>query len=118
MILAVQTMERLMSRFPSLPILGLAGALITASLAQAQNTPYIGFAYPAGGQQGTATVVKLGGQRIDGVSGALVTGKGVSARLAHYYRKLSNQEILDARVSDPRNAPDDGCEPVARKNML
>ena len=82
-----------MSRVLWFPILGLVGLLATASSARGQSTPYVGFVYPAGGQQGTTFQVKLGGQRIDGVTGALVTGEGVSAKLAHYYRKLSNQEM-------------------------
>jgi len=82
-----------MSRVLWLPILGLAGLLATASSAPGQATAYIGFVYPAGGQQGTTFRVKLGGQRLDGVTGAIVTGTGVSAKLAHYYRKLSNQEM-------------------------
>ncbi|MHC4403200.1 MAG: hypothetical protein ACYTG0_26360 [Planctomycetota bacterium] len=82
-----------MSRVLWLPILGLAGLLAMASSAPAQSTPYIGFVYPAGGQQGTTFQVKLGGQRIDGVTGAVVTGEGVSAKLAQYYRRLSNQEV-------------------------
>jgi len=82
-----------MSRILWLPILGLAGLLAAAASAQGQATPYIGFVYPAGGQQGTTSQVRLGGQRIDGVSGVLVTGEGVSAKIARYYRKLSNQEM-------------------------
>ena len=93
MVLTVQTMERLMSRVLCLPILGLAGLLAMAPAARGQATPYIGFVYPAGGQQGTTVQVRLGGQRLDGVSGALVTGTGVSAKLVQYYRKLNNQEV-------------------------
>jgi len=75
-----------------LPILGLTGLLGLASSAQGQ-TPYVGFVYPAGGRQGTTVQVRFGGQRLDGVKGAVVTGSGVSAELVQYNRKLSNQEI-------------------------
>ena len=64
-----------------LPILGLAGLLATASSAPGQ-TPYIGFVYPAGGQRGTTFQVQLGGQRLDGVHGATVTGTEVARRSA------------------------------------
>ena len=41
----------------------LAAALLAAALpARAQPRPYVGFVYPAGGQQGTTFAVKLGGQ--------------------------------------------------------
>lgn len=82
-----------MTRVLWLLILGLGSLLAMVSSAQAQATPYIGFVYPAGGQQGTTVRVRLGGQRIDGARGALVTGPGISARLVRYIRKLSNQEI-------------------------
>ena len=81
-----------MCRVIWLPILGLTGIMALASSAQGQ-TPYIGFVYPAGGQQGTTVQIRLGGQRLDGVTGAVVSGPGVSAKLVQYYRKLSNQEI-------------------------
>ncbi len=67
--------------------------LLTNSSAWGQATPYIGYAFPAGGQQGTTFKVRLGGQRIDGVNGAVVTGGGVSTQLVEYRKQLSNQEV-------------------------
>ncbi len=81
-----------MSRVHWLPILGLAGMLTLASFASAQTRPYIGFVYPAGGQQGTTFHVKLGGQGMDDVDRVLVTGTGVSAKVVEYLRKLGPQE--------------------------
>jgi hypothetical protein len=74
-------------------IWGLVAVLVTASWAEGQSTPYIGFVYPAGGRQGTTVEVHLGGQLIDGLHSTLVSGEGVSAEVAHFYRKLSNQEM-------------------------
>lgn len=82
-----------MSRVLWLPILGLAGLLSMAPEARGQATPYAGFVYPAGGQRGTTFQVRLGGQRLNGASGAIVSGKGVSAKLVEFYRRLSNQEV-------------------------
>ncbi len=79
-----------MNRVRWFPILGLAVFLATASPARGQ---YIGYVYPAGGQQGTTVEIKLGGQRIDGITGAMVSGDGISARLVQYYRRLTNQEM-------------------------
>jgi hypothetical protein len=76
-----------------LPIFGLVGLLAAGSSAWGQQTPYIGYAFPAGGQQGTTFQVRLGGQRIDGVTDAVVSGTGVSARLVDYRKQLSNQEV-------------------------
>ena len=47
-------------------MLALAGWLGAGLTAQAQQRPYIGFVYPAGGQQGTNFPVKLGGQNLEG----------------------------------------------------
>lgn len=76
-----------------LALLGLASWLALAPAAPAQRPPYIGFAYPAGGQQGTTVQIRLGGQYLDDVNAAMVTGSGVTARVAEYYRRLNNQEL-------------------------
>jgi hypothetical protein len=73
--------------------LGFAVFLALALAAQAQQRPYIGFAYPAGGQQGTTFQIRLGGQGLDDVNGVLVSGPGVTAKVAEYYRRLNNQEM-------------------------
>ena len=75
-----------------LAVLGLVCGLGTAPTAQAQVRPYIGYVYPAGGQQGTTFHVKLGGQGLDDVNQALVSGTGVRAKIVEYYRRLGNQE--------------------------
>jgi len=81
-----------MNRAFGVRLAGFVLSVVWVSTAAAQ-TPYIGYVYPAGGQQGTTFQVKLGGQRIDGTSGAVVSGEGVSAKLTKYYRRLSNQEM-------------------------
>ena len=90
LILIVQKMERIMSRSTWLPILGLAGLMAMSSSAWGQ---YIGYVYPAGGQQGTTFNIKLGGQRLDRVHKVVVSGEGVSARVVDYYRQMGNQEL-------------------------
>ena len=78
-----------------LPIWGLAGLLALVSSAHGQTRQagsYIGFVYPAGGQQGTTFQVNLGGQGLDGVNQVLVTGEGVSAKVVKYFRKIGPQD--------------------------
>ena len=89
----MQTIKRLKRKVQWFAVLGLAGWLATAPAAQAQVRPYIGFVYPAGGQQGTTFEVRLGGQGMDGVKTVLVTGPGVTAKVVEYYRRLNNQEV-------------------------
>ena len=76
-----------------LGLLALAGWFSMAPTTHAQTRPYIGFAYPAGGQQGTTSEIRLGGQGMDDVHTVLVTGSGVTARVVEYCRRLNNQEI-------------------------
>jgi hypothetical protein len=74
-------------------LLGLVLGLASALTGQAQTRPYIGFVYPAGGQKGTTFQIRLGGQGLDDVSSVVVTGSGITARVAENYRRLGNQEM-------------------------
>ena len=74
-------------------VVGLSVFLATASSALAQARPYIGYVYPAGGQQGTTFRVTLGGQGLDNVNQAYVSGTGVSAKVIEYRRRLNPQEM-------------------------
>ena len=73
-------------------ILGLAVLLAAAASVKAQNQ-YIGYVYPAGGQQGTTFPIRLGGQGLVHASDLVVSGEGVSLRLVDYYRVMSNEEF-------------------------
>ena len=80
-----------MSRFNGLSILGLAILLTSASSVWAQNQ-YIGFVYPAGGQQGATFPIRLGGQGLLHPSEVSVSGEGVSVRLVEFHPVYDNQE--------------------------
>jgi len=81
-----------MGRLNRLPILALAILWAAASSASAQSQ-YIGYVYPAGGQQGSTFPIRLGGQGLVYACDVVVTGEGVSARLVDYYRVMDNQEL-------------------------
>ena len=81
-----------MSRFNRLSVLGLAVLLAPTSSAWAQNQ-YIGYVYPAGGQQGSTFSIRLAGQRLLYPTNVVVGGEGVSVRLVDYYRTMNNQEL-------------------------
>lgn len=83
---------RRVPRISAIALAALAAALSLVSPVRAQNRPYIGYTYPAGGQQGTTFNVKLGGQALDDVQAVRVTGTGVSGRVVRYYRRLNPQE--------------------------
>jgi ribosomal protein L40E len=85
-----------MSRFHRLSILGLAILLAAASSAWAQRQ-YIGYVYPAGGQQGSTFPIRLGGYQLLYASDVVVSGEGVSVRLIEHYRVWNNQEMAMLR---------------------
>lgn len=83
-------MKRIL-RWRALPALVISLALAPAALAQTR--PYLGYVYPAGGQQGTNVLIRLGGQNLLDVNALSVSGSGVTAKLEAYYRRLNNEEL-------------------------
>lgn len=79
----------------------LAGCLLlVAAPALTQNpgvTPHIGYVYPAGGRQGAEIEVVAGGQFLNGVSGARISGDGVEASVIEHKRPLTPAQINDLR---------------------
>jgi ribosomal protein L40E len=73
-------------------VVGLA-ILVTAVSSVRAQTQYIGYVYPAGGQQGTTFPIRLGGQGLMHASDLVVSGEGVSVRLVEHYRVMSNEEF-------------------------
>ena len=65
------------------------GAVLTAVMAlpamaqqqQVQRDPRIGYVLPAGGQRGTTFTVTVGGQYLEGTTGAFFSGKGIRAKV-------------------------------------
>jgi ribosomal protein L40E len=109
-------MEKFMSRFNRLPILGLAILVAAASSVWAQNQ-YIGYVYPAGGQQGTTFPIRLGGQELVYASDLVVSGEGISVRLVDHYRIMNNQELglLRQQLSELRKKETTVGEVMAAK---
>lgn len=59
--------------------------------ALAQRQPHIGYVYPAGGQQGTTLTVTVGGQSLEGVTSAYVSGKGIRTTILKYEHQVTPQ---------------------------
>jgi hypothetical protein len=59
-------------------------AYAAAICGAAEQGPYIGYVYPAGGRQGTVFKVKARGQRLRNISDIYFSGKGVSASVTGY----------------------------------
>ena len=88
-------MERRGTRVYLLRGSGWLAAALAACLASAwgQNGPHLGYAYPAGGKQGTVVHVTVGGQFLRDPEEVYVSGTGVSAEVEQYLRPLNNQEL-------------------------
>jgi hypothetical protein len=84
-------------------VLWLGAFLVVAPGAHAQRPPFaqvnphIGYAYPAGGQQGSTFEVAVGGQYLDGVDDVVVSGKGVEATITKYKKPLTQKQINELR---------------------
>jgi hypothetical protein len=62
-----------------------------------QGTPHAGYVYPAGGEQGTSFEVVVGGQFLNGVNGALITGNGVSVSVLEWVKPIQPAEASTMR---------------------
>jgi len=85
-----------MKKHQILTLLCISALLASQAEAQKKGQPqsaYIGYVYPAGGQQGTTFPVRVGGQRIDAACGVTVSGEGVHATVSECFRKIGNQEM-------------------------
>jgi hypothetical protein len=81
-------------------VVAAAAVFTSTSRAQApaqQVSPRIGYVYPAGGQQGTTFKVTIGGQSMNGVSAALISGAGVQAKVIGYERPPTPKEFTELR---------------------
>jgi hypothetical protein len=75
---------------------GLIGLALEVSV-HAQNTPHIGYVYPAGGQQGETFQVAVGGQFLDGVTNAFISGEGVRAEVVEFNKPMPQGQFNDLR---------------------
>ena len=74
----------------------LAVFLAAATGARAQvRDPHIGYAYPAGGRQGATFDITIGGQYLNGVAHAHLSGGGVRAEVIEHKKPLSRKQVND-----------------------
>jgi len=80
------------------PAVLLSAFLSVASLTQAQPaTPRIGYVYPAGGQRGATFQTTIGGQSLDGVTNAFVSGDGVQATVVDFNKPMPQGQFNNLR---------------------
>ena len=91
--------------------------MVPAASAQQQNTPHVGYVYPAGGQQGTSFRVRIGGRFLDRTSSILVSGRGVRAQVTEYDRPLAGQKLTELR-DKAQELQKQATDPAVRKQLL
>ena len=73
------------------------GFLLAAAGALAQPAPHLAYVYPAGGKTGTTFQVTVGGQFLQSVSNAFVTGPGITATVLDHSRPMQQKDFNDLR---------------------
>jgi hypothetical protein len=108
----LQTIKRYSNTFGP-AVFGWAALLAMASTTNAQPRPYIGFVYPAGGQQGTKFQIRLGGQGLAAESSVQVSGKGVRAKVIEYLRRMNPQDmaLLREQLKELKRPPVKAAQP-------
>ena len=71
--------------------------LMIVTVGHAQNSPHVGYVYPAGGQRGATVQVKIGGQYLDGVAGVYVSGSNVRATVVELTKPLTQKQVNELR---------------------
>ena len=85
-------------------ILAVVSIFVPYAGSQTLTPPYIGYLYPAGGQQGSTIRILAAGQYLKGVDSVYVSGEGISAKVVEYMRPLNReqQRELGRRLADIR----------------
>ena len=96
-------MKKFFAKICIIAILGCGGF----SIAQT-SSPYIGYVYPAGGQQGTVFQVVLGGQNLRSTNSVYFSDKGINATIVDYQGpsgplNFLQTEELRRRIQEIRN---------------
>jgi len=65
------------------------GLILAAAACAQEESPHLGYVFPAGGQQGTTLRVTIGGQYLTGPDAVRISGSGVKAKVIDYLRPLN-----------------------------
>ncbi len=70
---------------------------VVQAQALAQQSPHIGYAFPAGGRQGTTFEVRVGGEFLDGITSGRVSGSGVQVKVVELVKPMTQQQANQLR---------------------
>jgi hypothetical protein len=72
-------------------------SLCTALAQQPALSPHAGYVYPAGGRQSSTTEITVGGQALQGVNNAYLSGPGVRVSVLDYERPMTPAQATTLR---------------------
>ncbi|MEI8371543.1 MAG: hypothetical protein WCJ35_01790 [Planctomycetota bacterium] len=75
----------------------LTSLLAWGAAVNAQQSPHIGYVFPAGGRQGTEFEVRVGGQFLDGIAKAHISGLGIQVKVVELVKPMSQQQVNELR---------------------
>ena len=104
------------ARFAMLAV-ALVAPVVSGQQPSAQNTPRVGYVYPAGGQQGTTVQVVVGGQFLNGTFDALVSGRGVRVAVVGVDQPLNAQQTMALRDQIQALQPKAATDPAIRQQV-
>ncbi len=106
-----------MSRSQRMVVWSIVISLISVSATCAQEiTTRLGYAYPAGGRQGTTFRITLGGRYLDNIKRVSFSGFGVEAKVLHKIEPMKSDEsnALRKKLTELTKVPKDKRDPKAR----
>jgi len=65
--------------------------------AQQSRDPDLAYAYPAGGKRGTVCDITVGGQHLDGITSAMVTGTGIGVTVTGIVKPMNGKRFDELR---------------------
>lgn len=88
-------------------VTSVSAALLALALAVAQQQPFVphlAYAFPAGCRAGSSVEIKVGGQFLQGATGAYVSGQGVRVTVGEYYKPMTQNQVqqLAQKMQDAR----------------
>jgi uncharacterized coiled-coil protein SlyX len=64
---------------------------------QTQQPPHIGYVFPAGGRQGSEFEVRVGGEFLDGVAKAHISGPGIQIKVVELVKPMTQMQVNQLR---------------------
>ena len=103
-------------RWPTILACAALSVLCNTAAAQ-QQSPHVGYVYPAGGRQGGEFEVTVGGQFLTGAKDSYFSGSGLEASVVKVDRPITGKELADLRER-AQELQKDARGPAVRRELM